>query len=109
MFRINTNLSHTFISFGAFLIVLFRFAHLPEIDETTLPDTLENQDEVAPLHKQYHTLWGFWAQFSYVGAQVCTLWSSGTMESLTVRNLEVAVATFAVKVCEQATCVVSRW
>lgn len=64
---------------------------------------MENQDEVAPLHKQYHTLWGFWAQFSYVGAQVRGLPSSGIMESLTVRNIEVAVATFAVKVCEQVT------
>ena len=88
--------------------MLFWFAHLPEIDETALPDTLENQDEVAPLHKQYHTLWGFWAQFSYVGAQVCTLRLSETMESLTVRNLEVAVATFAVKVCGQVTGAVSR-
>jgi hypothetical protein len=91
----------SFVRFGTFLIVLFWFAHLPEIDETTLPDTLENQDEIAPLHKQYHTLWGFWAQFSYVGAQVCNCDPKGRLESLTVRNLEVAVATFAVKVCEQ--------
>ena len=108
MFRIILTFPLPFVSFGALLIVLFWFAHLPEIDETTLPDTLANQDEVAPLHKQYHTLWGFWAQFNYVGAQVCTLRSSGTMESLTVHNLEVAVATFAVKVCEPATGLVSR-
>jgi len=73
MSQMKTNCVLTLFSFGALLIVLFWFAHLPEIDESTLPDTLENQDEVAPLHKQYHTLWGFWAQFSYVGAQVCKL------------------------------------
>ena len=109
MFRIMLTSPIPLVSFGALLIVLFWFAHLPEIDEASLPDTLENQDEVAPLHKQYHTLWGFWAQFSYVGAQVRTLWSSGTMENLTVRNLEVAAATFAVKVCETVTGIVFRW
>ncbi|KAF8583326.1 MFS general substrate transporter [Ramaria rubella] len=56
--------------FGILLIVLFRLAKLPEVDEAKLPDTLENQADVAPLHKQYHLLFGFWAQFSYVGAQV---------------------------------------
>lgn len=56
--------------FGVVLLVLFYFAKLPEIDETTLDDTLENQDDVEPLYKQWHTIFGFVAQFSYVGSQV---------------------------------------
>ncbi|GJJ15638.1 hypothetical protein Clacol_009916 [Clathrus columnatus] len=50
--------------------VYLAVAKLPEVDESKLPDTLENQADVAPLHKQYHLIFGFWAQFSYVGAQV---------------------------------------
>jgi FHS family L-fucose permease-like MFS transporter len=49
---------------------LFWFARLPEIDEASLTDTLSNQDDVKPLHKQWHTIFGVFAQFSYVGAQV---------------------------------------
>ncbi|KIJ54779.1 hypothetical protein M422DRAFT_775013 [Sphaerobolus stellatus SS14] len=56
--------------FGVILIILFKLAKLPEVDESKLPDTLDDQKEVAPLHKQYHLIFGFWAQFSYVGAQV---------------------------------------
>jgi len=56
--------------FGTILIILFRLAKLPEVNESKLDDTLVDQTAVAPLHKQYHTLFGFWAQFSYVGAQV---------------------------------------
>ncbi|KAG8769930.1 hypothetical protein FRC15_004315 [Serendipita sp. 397] len=56
--------------FGAILLVLFYFAQLPEIDEGALSDTLENQDDVKPIYKQWHTIFGFFAQFAYVGAQV---------------------------------------
>ncbi|KAF8494537.1 major facilitator superfamily domain-containing protein [Gautieria morchelliformis] len=56
--------------FGLLLILLFKLARLPEVDEAALSDTLTNQADVAPLHKQYHLIFGFWAQFSYVGAQV---------------------------------------
>ncbi|KAF8505334.1 hypothetical protein BU17DRAFT_101020 [Hysterangium stoloniferum] len=45
-------------------------AKLPEVNEAKLDDTLTDQTAVAPLHKQYHLIFGFWAQFSYVGAQV---------------------------------------
>lgn len=56
--------------FGVILITLFRFARLPEIDESSLTDTLTNQEDVKPIYKQWHTIFGFLAQFSYVGAQV---------------------------------------
>jgi MFS transporter, FHS family, L-fucose permease len=51
---------------GLLLIILFRLARLPEVDEAMLADTLENQADVAPLHRQYHLIFGCWAQFSYV-------------------------------------------
>ncbi|KAG9027465.1 hypothetical protein FS842_004921, partial [Serendipita sp. 407] len=56
--------------FGVILLILFYFAQLPEIDEGALSDTLENQDDVKPIYKQWHTIFGFFAQFAYVGAQV---------------------------------------
>ncbi|KAH8926635.1 hypothetical protein BT69DRAFT_1317476 [Atractiella rhizophila] len=56
--------------FGILLLVLFYFATLPEIDERNLLDTLANQEDVKPIHKQKHTIFGALAQFSYVGSQV---------------------------------------
>ena len=60
----------TSLRFGAILITLFYFARLPEIDEAALADTPENQEDLKPLHRPWHTIFGFCAQFSYVGAQV---------------------------------------
>jgi fucose permease len=59
--------------FGVILIALFRFARLPEIDESSLTDSLANQEDVKPIYKQWHTIFGFLAQFGYVGAQVSNL------------------------------------
>jgi hypothetical protein len=79
--------------FGGILIVLFRFAQLPEIDESSLIDPLTNQEDVKPIYKHWHTIFGFLAQFCYVGAQVSNLAIIGPRQ-LTL--FQVAVATFAV-------------
>jgi MFS transporter, FHS family, L-fucose permease len=52
----------------------FAFVHVPEIsDELILEQAIAMGDaEIAsrPLHKQWHTIFGFIAQFIYVGSQV---------------------------------------
>ncbi|EJD49104.1 MFS general substrate transporter [Auricularia subglabra TFB-10046 SS5] len=56
---------------GVCLIVLFFFCTLPEITEQQLQENLDAVGaKVKPLWKQYHTLFGAFAQFCYVGAQV---------------------------------------
>ncbi|KZV79668.1 MFS general substrate transporter [Exidia glandulosa HHB12029] len=56
---------------GICLIVLFFFCKLPEITEAQLQENLEATGaEVKPLWKQWHTLFGAFTQFCYVGAQV---------------------------------------
>jgi len=57
---------------GAAIIVLFFFATLPEISEEMVAESQESFGIVdeRPLYKRKHTVFGFLAQFSYVGAQV---------------------------------------
>ncbi|BGP48236.1 hypothetical protein JCM10450v2_004108 [Rhodotorula kratochvilovae] len=59
---------------GIAVAILFIFATLPEITEESLE---EQQDDAGiadgrPLWKRKHTVFGFIAQFAYVGAQVTT-------------------------------------
>ncbi|GAA5925800.1 uncharacterized protein JCM15063_005121 [Sporobolomyces koalae] len=57
---------------GAAIIVLFAFAKLPEISEQMVAESQESFGIVdeRPLWKRKHTIFGFLAQFFYVGAQV---------------------------------------
>ncbi|GAA5978186.1 hypothetical protein JCM5350_007425 [Sporobolomyces pararoseus] len=57
---------------GAAIIILFAFAKLPEISEAMVAESQESFGIVdeRPLYKRKHTIFGFLAQFTYVGAQV---------------------------------------
>ncbi|KAF8329110.1 MFS general substrate transporter [Cantharellus anzutake] len=58
---------------GITLNVLFYFTYLPEITEEKLAEEMRGvgiMSDAEPFHKQYRTIFGFIAQFCYVGAQV---------------------------------------
>ncbi|GAA6006884.1 hypothetical protein JCM10207_009126 [Rhodosporidiobolus poonsookiae] len=57
---------------GGLVFLLFLFAKLPEIREDALEEAQANAGYVdeRPLWKRKHTVFGFGAQFAYVGAQV---------------------------------------
>lgn len=58
---------------GLVLNILFKFCHLPEITEEALASEIHAvgiTDDIEPFWKQYRTIFGFVAQFAYVGAQV---------------------------------------
>ncbi|GAA5858150.1 hypothetical protein JCM1840_001061 [Sporobolomyces johnsonii] len=57
---------------GAAVMVLYFFATLPEISEDAMAEQQESTGIVdeRPLWKRKHTVFGFIAQFCYVGAQV---------------------------------------
>jgi len=81
-----TNVQYVYLAVacaGAAVAVLFFFAKLPEIEEetqrrgsvtdATLELAIDRQGDVigsGPLYKQYNMIFGFIAQFCYVGAQV---------------------------------------
>jgi MFS transporter, FHS family, L-fucose permease len=93
----------------ALVAVGFAFVHVPEIsDELMLEQAIACGDaEIAsrPLHKQYHTIFGFVAQFVYVASQV-TLASffinyvtdvdTNISDALASNLLSVALATFTI-------------
>ncbi|KAF9507452.1 hypothetical protein BS47DRAFT_1377924 [Hydnum rufescens UP504] len=58
---------------GLVLNILFRFCHLPEITEEALSQEIHEigiEGDIEPFWKQYRAIFGFVAQFTYVGAQV---------------------------------------
>lgn len=82
-----TNVQYVYLAVacaGAAVAVMFFFAKLPEVQEetkrrgsvaadATLELALGNDGKIvgdAPLYKQYNMIFGFVAQFAYVGAQV---------------------------------------
>ena len=87
----------------------FAFVHVPEIsDELMLEQAIASGDaEIAarPLHKQWHTIFGFCAQFVYVASQVTlasfflnyvTEVDKNIPDSMASNLLSVALATFTV-------------
>lgn len=86
-----TNVQYVYLAVacaGAAVAVLFFFAKLPEVeeqavrsgsvvDESTLELGVDQYGNVigeGPLYKQYNMIFGFIAQFCYVGAQVSRPW-----------------------------------
>lgn len=87
----------------------FTFVHVPEIsDDLMLEQAIAMGDaEIAarPLHKQWHTIFGFVAQFIYVGSQVTlasffinyvTEVDKNITDALGSNLLSVALATFTI-------------
>ena len=87
----------------------FAFVHVPEIsDELMLEQAIATGDaEIAarPLHKQWHTIFGFCAQFIYVASQVTlasfflnyvTEVDKKIPDSMASNLLSVALATFTI-------------
>jgi MFS transporter, FHS family, L-fucose permease len=92
----------------ALVAVGFAFVRVPEIsDELMMEQAIAMGDaEIAsrPLHKQWHTIFGFCAQFIYVASQVTlasfflnyTTAVSGISDALASNLLSVALATFTI-------------
>lgn len=55
--------------FGCMINTLLFFAKLPEVRQIVAKDIVEVVT-IKGLFKKYHTIFGFFAEFAYVGAQV---------------------------------------